>query len=74
MNIQKVKTLVGHVANIKVASWYRFSDLLVLATEVGKVENTTLTIVVKDGTLTVGEMNILAEESKERINFDFSEI
>ena len=66
--------LVGKVANIKVASWYRFSDLLYLVTEVGKVENTTVTIVVKDGTLTAGEMNILAEEGKGRINFDFSEI
>ncbi len=74
MNIQKVKTLVGKVANIKVVSWYRFSDLLFLVTEVGKVENTTVTIVVKDGTLTAGEMDILAEEGKGHINFDFSEI
>lgn len=74
MNIQKVKTLVGKVANIKIASWYRFSDLLVLVTEVGKVESTTLTIVVKDGTLTAGEINILAEEGKGRVNFDFSEL
>ena len=66
--------LVGKVANIKVASWYRFSDLLFLVTEIGKVESTTLTIVVRDGTLTFNEMNILAEEGKGRINFDFSEI
>lgn len=74
MNIQNVKMLVGKVANIKVVSWYRFSDLLFLVTEVGKVENTTVTIVVKDGTLTFSEMDILAEEGKGRINFDFSEI
>ena len=66
--------LVGRVSNIKVASWYRFSDLLVLVTEVGKVENTTVTIVVKDGTLTSREMEILSEEGKGRITFDFSEI
>lgn len=74
MNIQKVKMLVGKVANIKVASGHRFSDLLFLVTEVGKVENTTVTIVVKDGTLTFSEMDILAEEGKGRINFDFSEL
>lgn len=74
MNIQKVKMLIGTVANIKVASWYRFSDLLTLVTEACKSEKTTVTIVVKDGTLTFSEMNILAEEGKGCINFDFSEI
>lgn len=74
MNFQKVKMLVGKVASVKVTSECRFSDLLILVAEVGKVENTTMTIVVKDGTLTAGEMTILAEEGKGRVSFDFSEI
>ena len=70
MKLENLKKLIGLAAGIKVTSECRFSKLLELMDKATKEQSTVLTIVVKDGTLTSGEILMLAELGGEFIVWD----
>ena len=73
MKLENLKKLIGLAAGLKVTSECRFSKLLELVDKAAKEQSTVLTIVVKDGTLTPGEILMLAELGGELIVWDMTD-
>lgn len=73
MKLENLKKLIGLAGGIRVTSECRFSNLLELVDKVAKEQSTVLTIVVKDGTLTSGEILMLAELGGKFLMWDFTD-
>ena len=73
MKLENLKKLIGLAAGLKVTSECRFSKLLELVDKAAKEQSTVLTVVVKDGTLTSGEILMLAELGGEFIVWDMTD-
>lgn len=73
MKLENLKKLIGLAAGLKVTSECRFSKLLELVDKAAKEQSTILTIVVKDGTLTSGEILMLAELGGKFIVWDMAD-
>ncbi len=73
MKIENLKKLIGLAGGLRVTSECRFSKLLELVDKVAKEQSTVLTIVVKDGTLTSGEILMLAELGGKFIVWDMTD-
>ena len=73
MKLENLKELIGLAAGLKVTSECRFSKLYELVDKASKEESTILTIVVKDGTLTSGEILMLAKLGGKFIVWDMTD-
>lgn len=71
MRFSELKPIVG-TSNVVIDSEYRFSELRSLVEKVASMENGTLTIVVKNGTLCNAEIESLSRLGGKYVTFDFT--
>lgn len=71
MRFSELKPIVGS-SNVVIDSEYRYSELRSLVEKVASMENGTLTIVVKNGTLCNAEIESLSRLGDKYVTFDFS--
>ena len=71
MRFSELKPIVG-ASNVVIDSEYRYSELRSLVEKVASMENGTLTIVVKNGTLCNAEIESLSKLGGKYVTFDFN--
>lgn len=71
MRFSELKPIVG-TSNVVIDSEYRYSELRSLVEKVASMENGTLTIVVKNGTLSNAEIESLSRLGGKYVTFDFN--